>query len=261
MEDRTMAAAVITGASRGVGRAAAEIFAEKGYRLLINCQSRYDLLDEAAAALSVKTECMAVHGPFTADILARFLGSGSGEVRTAEVPETEQSGRAETETESLVLVNNAGISRIGLLQDVSDEEFEETVESNLGTMFRTTRAMIPYFLRNNGGHIINISSVWGVAGASCEVLYSLSKGGVNAFTRALAKELAPSHISVNALALGAVDTDMNHWLTKEDRQALDEEIPYGRMGSREEAAAMIGLLAEAPRYLTGQVIKFDGGWI
>ena len=111
------------------------------------------------------------------------------------------------------------------------------------------------------GKIINVSSVWGVCGASCEAAYSAAKGGVNAFSRALAKELAPSNIQVNALALGAMDTEMNQWMEEEERNALQAEIPAGRMGKPEEAAEMIFSLATSPDYLTGQIIQFDGGWI
>ena len=116
-------------------------------------------------------------------------------------------------------------------------------------------------IRRRQGRILNISSIWGVCGASCEAAYSAAKGGVNAFTQALAKELAPSGIAVNALACGAIDTDMNRWLTAEERQALFDEIPAGRMGTPEEVACMAYLLSEAPSYLTGQIIRLDGGWI
>ena len=116
-------------------------------------------------------------------------------------------------------------------------------------------------VRKKQGKIINISSVWGVCGASCEAAYSASKGGVNALTMALAKELAPSNIQVNAIACGAIDTDMNRFLAPEERQALLEEIPMGRMGTPKEAAQLILKLLESPAYLTGQIIRLDGGWI
>ena len=116
-------------------------------------------------------------------------------------------------------------------------------------------------VRQKSGRIVNISSVWGLAGASCEAAYSATKGAVNAFTKALAKELAPSGISVNAIAFGAVDTRMNSFLSEEDRAALEEEIPFGRMATADEAALTIVKLLEMPEYLTGEVIKVDGGWI
>ncbi len=243
-----MKSAVITGASRGVGKAIAEALAEDGWRLLLNCRSRFDLLDENCAALSTKTECCAVHGEIDSAALGRFLGIDLN------------SGRSAGEDE-ILLVNNGGISRFNLLQDVSDAEFGELVDSNLGSMFRLSRAMIPYLLKAGQGRIWNISSVWGVTGASMESIYSLTKGGVNALTKALAKELAPNHIPVNALALGCVDTDMNGWMSPEDRAAVEEEIPYGRMATAEEAAEMLRLLIKSPAYLTGQIIQFDGAWI
>lgn len=115
-------------------------------------------------------------------------------------------------------------------------------------------------VRNQYGRIINISSVWGIAGASCEVAYSASKGGVNAFTKALAKELAPSNISVNAIACGVVDTRMNQHFSTEEQQKLAEEIPAGRFGTPKETAQLAAFLASAPAYLTGQIISLDGGW-
>ena len=116
-------------------------------------------------------------------------------------------------------------------------------------------------IRRGRGRILNVSSVWGAAGASCETAYSASKGGVNALTMALAKELAPSNIQVNAIACGAIDTDMNRFLAPEERQALLEEIPMGRMGTPKEAAQLILKLLESPAYLTGQILRLDGGWI
>ena len=158
-------------------------------------------------------------------------------------------------------MNNAGISTFNLAQDVSDDELEEMLDANVKDMFRLTRAVIPYLLRASEGRILNMSSVWGVVGASMESVYSLTKGAVNAFTEALGKELAPNHIPVNAIAIGCVDTDMNGWMSAEDRAQLEDEIPYGRMCTAAEVADLVRLLAAAPAYLTGQIIRFDGGWI
>ena len=116
-------------------------------------------------------------------------------------------------------------------------------------------------IKEHSGRIINVSSVWGLVGASCEVAYSATKGAINSFTKALAKELAPSNISVNAIAFGAIDTDMNNNLSPEERTALEYEIPYGRMATPKEAAQCISNLLTMPTYLTGEVLKFDGGWI
>lgn len=160
-----------------------------------------------------------------------------------------------------ILVNNAGISRVGLLQDMGFEEWNNLIAANLSSVFHCCKLSIPSMIQKQAGHIINISSVWGVCGASCEAAYSASKGGVNALTKALAKELAPSRIQVNAIACGAIDTDMNHFLSEEEASALLEEVPAGRMGTPDEVARMVLSLTESPAYLTGQVIKFDGGWI
>ena len=243
-----MKTAIITGASRGVGKAAAKIFAQSGYRLIINCRSNFDLLETTAAELraSAKQEILTVHGPITEDVLQNHLGIS---LDTSGTPEDE-----------LILINNGSISTFNLVQDVSDEEYSRMIESNISTMFRTTRAIIPYMLKTRKGRIINISSVWGVVGASMESVYSLTKGAVNSFTMALGKELAPNHIPVNAVALGCVDTDMNGWMTEDDRAEIEEEIPYGRMATPAEVADFLLLLSKAPAYLTAQVIPFNGGW-
>ncbi len=137
-----------------------------------------------------------------------------------------------------VLVNNAGISYIGLLQDMTPEEWDRVLSTNLTSCFLTCRLAVPLMVHAKKGRILNISSVWGAAGASTEAAYSASKGAVNSLTKALAKELAPSNIQVNALACGVIDTDMNRCFSEEERQALMEEIPAGRFGTPEEAAVL-----------------------
>ena len=159
-----------------------------------------------------------------------------------------------------ILVNNAGISHIGLLSDMSLETWERVIKTNLTSVFCCCRRAIPNMVRHKYGKIINISSVWGIAGASCETAYSASKGGVNAFTKALAKELAPSNISVNAIACGVIDTQMNQCFTKQERAALEEEIPAGRFGNVREVASLALSLVDSSSYLTGQIISLDGGW-
>ena len=132
---------------------------------------------------------------------------------------------------------------------------------NIGSVMNLCHLVIPSMVHRHHGRIINISSVWGNVGASCEAVYSASKGAINSFTKALAKELAPSNIQVNAIAFGAIETPMNAWLSKEEAEALADEIPAGREGTKEEAAQMICMVADAPDYLTGQIITMDGGWI
>lgn len=160
-----------------------------------------------------------------------------------------------------LVINNAGISYIGLLQDMTPEEWDRIVRTNLTSVFNCSKLAIPHMLEQKSGKILNISSVWGNVGASCEVAYSATKGGINSFTRALAKELAPSNVQVNAVACGAIDTDMNHFLEKEELEALKEEIPAGRLAKPEEVAQLLLQLARSDSYLTGQIIGFDGGWI
>ena len=284
-----MKTAIITGASRGVGRAVAETLAQDGWRLILNCRSRFELLEQEAEKLRSMTEVHTVHGPITDEVLAALLGTPdaktipilteedlertqpesctSCEEKSGPLPSRAQQDayarrtRIETPEDAILLVNNAGISTFNLAQDVSDDELEEMLAANVKDMFRLTRALIPYMLRASEGRILNMSSVWGVVGASMESVYSLTKGAVNAFTEALGKELAPNHIPVNAIAIGCVDTDMNGWMSVEDRAQLEDEIPYGRMCTPSEVADFVRLLAAAPTYLTGQIIRFDGGWI
>jgi 3-oxoacyl-[acyl-carrier protein] reductase len=238
--------AFITGASRGIGRAIAEEFARHGYCLAINCKNSGEALLSYAEELANRyhVTCLPLFGdageePF---IIEAFRAIDH------------KFGRID------VLVNNAGISKIGLLADLSLREWNQILQTNLTSLFCCCKHAIPRMLRSQSGSILNISSVWGTVGASCEVAYSASKGGVNAFTKALAKELAPSHISVNAIAFGVIDTQMNQCFTPEERSQLMEEIPAGRFGAPLEAAQLALTLVEAPSYLTGQVVAMDGGW-
>lgn len=238
---------LITGASRGIGRAIAAAFAGAGCRLVITCaNSRRELL-------SLKQE---LEAQFHVDILTSIGDVSSYSYMQQLFSEvTEHFGGVD------VLINNAGISHIGLLSDMTIEEWNRIVNTNLTSVFSSCKLAIPYMVHQKAGKIINISSVWGIAGASCEVAYSACKGGVNAFTRALAKELAPSNIQVNAIACGVIDTQMNACFSEEEREALAEEIPAGRFGLPEEVAALALQLATGNDYLTGQIITLDGGWL
>lgn len=234
--------ALITGASRGIGRAIAESFAGAGYALILTCSKTMDDLNTVAAQISEKhgTPCLAVQ---------------------ADMGNAQDVAHLFSEIDHLdVLVNNAGISYVGLLSDMSEEDWHKVMAVNLDSCFYTAKHAIPLMLKKHSGRIINISSVWGNVGASMEVAYSASKGGINAFTKALAKELAPSNIQVNAIACGVIDTSMNACFTAEDMAALTEEIPADRIGKPEEVAKLALQLAQAPTYLTGQIITLDGGW-
>ena len=160
-----------------------------------------------------------------------------------------------------VLVNNAGISYIGLFTDMTPEDWNRVITTNLTSVYNCCSLAIPDMVRNKSGKIINISSVWGDVGASCEVAYSASKGGMNSLTKALAKELAPSNIQVNAISCGAIDTEMNQFLGDDELMQLIDEIPAGRLGKAEEVADLVYHLSYKNEYLTGQIIGLDGGWI
>lgn len=234
--------ALITGASRGIGKAIAESFAQAGYELILTCSKTMDDLRSFAAELSTNYNipCHAVQ---------------------ADIGNAEDVARLFAEIKSLdVLINNAGISYVGLLTDMSIEEWQRVMSVNLDSCFYTCKYAIPLMLQKHAGRIINISSVWGSVGASMEVAYSASKGGINTFTKALAKELAPSNIQVNAIACGLIDTAMNACFTEEDLAAITAEIPADRIGKPEEVAQLALQLAQAPTYMTGQIITIDGGW-
>ena len=158
-------------------------------------------------------------------------------------------------------INNAGISHIGLLIDMTDNEWNRLLASNLSSAFYCSREALRDMVSAKSGRILNISSMWGTVGASCEAAYSAVKSGMNGLTRALAKEYAPSHIAVNALACGVIDTEMNHQLSSEERAALAEDIPAGRFADPDEAADLAWQIINSPEYMTGQVIGIDGGYI
>lgn len=242
-----MKTALITGASRGIGRAIAVAFAREGYRLIINCSK------SEAELISLKDELVSA---YHTDVLAS-VGDISDYAYVTRLFEEANSHFGGVD----VLINNAGIAHIGLLSDMSIEEWNHIVGINLTSVFSTCKLAIPYMVHQKSGKIVNISSVWGNVGASCEVAYSACKGGINSFTRALAKELAPSNIQVNAIACGVIDTQMNACFDEEERQALADEIPAGRFGFPEEVAALALSLCTGNTYLTGQIITLDGGWI
>lgn len=238
---------LVTGASRGIGRSTALLFAENGYHVFLNCYRSGDALESVKAEIDSS-------------------GYGSCEIVMGDVGNPRDVGRMfekinETCGRLNVLVNNAGISHIGLLSDMSDGEWDAVLRTNLSSVFYCCRAAIPGMVSEKRGRIINVSSMWGVSGASCEAAYSASKAGVCGLTRALAKELAPSNIQVNALACGVIDTAMNNQLDEEERKALAYEIPAGRFGSPEEIAKVIWDMANAPEYMTGQIIGVDGGYL
>ena len=210
--------AFITGASRGIGAAIAHELATQGYHLYLTCltngQRLQSLADELSQTYSVSCQC------FVGDIGDySFVERCFAKINTLDV-----------------LVNNAGISYVGLLSDMEGSDWNQVMHTILSASFYTSKLAIPLMLKKHEGKIINISSVWGNVGASMEVAYSASKGGLNSFTKALAKELAPSNIQVNALACGVIDTDMNKCFSVDDMEILKGEIPADRIGTTLEAA-------------------------
>ena len=239
MEQKTI---FITGASRGIGKSIALLFASRGYHTFLNCSSSVDELKKLRAYITEKyhTPCTLVPG-----------NVGNPDHVRAIYNKIYQEC-----THLDVLVNNAGISYINLLTD-----WNRIIQTNLSSVFYCCRQAIPPMVSKRSGKIINISSMWGTSGASCEVAYSASKSGINGFTKALAKELAPSNVQVNAIACGVIDTSMNDQLTSEERKALEEEIPAGRYGTPKEIAQMVWNIVHAPEYMTGQIIGVDGGFL
>lgn len=238
---------LVTGASRGIGKAICYKFAQEGCSLVINCTKSSEKLYALQNELSEK-----YHVPILASV--GNIGDYSY-VQNLFTEIQKEFGGVD------IVINNAGISHIGLLSDMTPEEWHYLMDVNLSSAFYTSKLAIPYMLSKQQGKIINISSVWGNVGASCEVAYSASKGGLNSLTKALAKELAPSNIQVNTIACGCIDTEMNQCFTNEEKQDLIDEIPAGRFGTPEEVADLVYSLSNQNSYLTGQIISLDGGWL
>jgi 3-oxoacyl-[acyl-carrier protein] reductase len=239
--------ALITGASRGIGAAIAERFARLGMNVIIH------YLNSHEAANDVARRCLS----FGANAMTVAADLRSGEQIERMKEKLHNHGFVPN-----ILVNNAGISHYGLLSDLSEAEWDQVMNVNLKSAFLCCKAFMPAMVAARYGRIINVSSVWGISGASCEVAYSAAKGGMNAFTKALAKELAPSGVTVNAVAPGAVETDMMASFNTEELAALQEEIPAGRLAQPDEIASLVYFLAlPESGYINGQVISPNGGWI
>ena len=227
---------LITGGSRGIGAAAVRAFARAGYAVSFF----YEKSEAAAAALSAETGAAALRCD-AADTEAVAAA-------VASIPPVD------------VLVNNAGISHVGLISQITPEEWDRLFAVNVKSIYNTVRAVLPAMLQKQAGAVVNLSSMWGQAGASCEAAYSATKGAVIALTQALARELGPSGIRVNAVSPGMIDTEMNAHLSAEDKAALAEDTPLGRIGTPEEVAAAILYLAEAD-FVTGQNLPVNGGYL
>lgn len=236
---------IITGASGGIGSAAAILFAEKGWNVVMN----YYRSSESAKILA---SSLSSHGysvlPYYADITDRASCERM-------VYDTENKfGKIDA------LVNNAGISEQKLFTDITEGDFNKMISVNLTGTFLCSQAVLPSMIHYKSGKIVNISSIWGITGASCEVHYSAAKAGVIGLTKALAKEVAPSGIQVNCIAPGLIETRMNNNIPADELSRFVDEIPLGRMGDPSEVAELIYFLcSENSDYITGQVIAQDGG--
>ena len=236
---------LITGASRGVGRALAIACAASGRydKMILTCLENSEALAETVRLASQA-------GP------VRCIPS-LGDVADLRYVEQLRRDLGPVDT----LINNAAVSWVGLLTDMTPAQWDRLIAVNLTGVYNVCHTYVPDLVSAKAGRILNVSSVWGLAGASCEVAYSASKGAVNALTRALAKELAPSHIQVNAVALGIIDTDMNRALSPEEKEKIREDIPAGYIASPEEAAAAMVRLLDMPEYFSGEIVRLDGCWL
>ena len=232
---------LVTGASRGIGRDIAKCLAQKGHKVIAN----YNKSEEHAKTLQFENKNIDI---YKADVSKRE------EVRKLVEYITNKYEKID------VLINNAGISESKLFTDFSDEDWQKIINNNLYSAFCVTQEVLPNMIHNKNGSIINISSVWGIVGASCETVYSIAKAGIDAMTKSLAKELGPSNIRINSVAPGIIDTDMNKNLSIKDIENIKNEIPLERIGKTVDISRCIEWLIE-DEYTTGQIISINGGWV
>ena len=238
---------LITGASRGIGAATARVFAAEGWNVALNyCRSRDQALSLAAELSAGGVEAVALEGDVSDPDQANALVEAAAAIGPLDA-----------------LVCCAGIALPQqLLTDTTDRQWRQVMGVDLDGVFYTMRAACPHMVRRQKGSIVTVSSMWGITGGSCEAAYSAAKAGVIGLTKAMAKELGPSHIRVNCVAPGVIDTEMNAHLSQADMDALGEETPLGRIGRAEEVARAIFYLAsDQSAFVTGQVLPVDGGMV
>ena len=239
-----MKTVLVTGAAKGIGAAIVEEFAREGYQVLLHYNTSKQKAQNLKEKLTNNGQNVEI---YKADLTKK------AEVEQMVDTILSKYGKID------VLVNNAGISQIKPFADIEEDEWDNMINTNLKSVYLTTKAVINNMIMNKNGSVINISSIWGITGGSCEVHYSATKAGIIGLTKALAKEMALSNIKVNAIAPGIIQTDMNNDLTEEDIEELKKEIPLQKVGTPIEIAKAVKWLAEA-EYITGQVIRIDGGW-
>ena len=231
---------LISGASRGIGRQIAIDLSQTGYTVIAN----YNKSEQSAKELQTK---------FNIDIFQADI-SKCAETKQLTDYVLKKYGKID------VLINNAGISQTKLFTDITDEDWNKMINTNLYSAFKLTQKCLPNMIHNKSGSIINISSMWGQVGASCESLYSITKAGIDAMTKSLAKELGPSGIRVNSIAPGFIDTDMNKCYSKEDVQGIISETPLEKIGQPSDISKCIKWLIE-DQFTTGQIISINGGLV
>jgi len=232
---------LVTGASRGIGREIAKSLAQKGNIVIAN----YNKSEKQAQILKKESENIDI---FKADVSKR------DEVKKLVEYVVNKYGKID------VLINNAGISESKLFTEVTDQDWQKVINNNLYSYFCVTQEVLPNMLHHKEGCVINISSVWGMVGASCETIYSITKAGIDGMTKSLAKELGPSNIRVNSIAPGIIDTDMNKNLSTKDIEEIIQEIPLEKIGKTVDISRCVQWLIE-DQYTTGQVISVNGGWV
>ena len=236
--------AIITGASKGIGREIAKQLAKKGIKVIAN----YNKSEKEAKQLQEELKQSYIDiDIFKADVSKREEGKAL--VNFA----LKKYGKID------ILINNAGISEYKLFTEETDSDWEKIININLYSAFMMSQEVLKNMINNKNGCIINISSIWGKTGSSCEVIYSISKAGMDGLTKALAKELGPSNIRVNSIAPGIIDTQINNNLSKDDKEKIKTQIPLERIGLPEDIAKCVNWLIE-DNYTTGQVIQINGGW-
>lgn len=228
--------AIITGASRGIGKSLANIFASHKYNLLLTCENNLDLLSKQKNYLEK-----------TYNVRVKIV---KGLITPQDVYE-----------DVYILINNAGKCDYNLFSDITYEKYKEIIFSNLDYTFLTSKIVLPYLIKNKQGIIVNISSIWGIVGASLETIYSMTKGGINAFTKSLAKELIESGIDVIAFALGAVDTDMNSHLDDNDKKDFINSLTNKKMFTSDEISNIIYQCILNKKYNSGDIIEINNGLI